>query len=221
MKKYNACVFDLDGTLIDSLGDLAESCNDALSLYELPTHSVSEYRYFVGSGIQNLIKRSMGEKSSDEKLRISVSRAFNMIYAEKCLELTKPYKGISQLLSKLKANGIKIGVLSNKSDEFAKKIVDALFEDDELDVVWGNKDSFPITPEPQALYALLNELGCKKENCLYIGDSDIDVITAKNADIDFCGVEWGFRGAEELHSAGADTIVKKPIEILDLVCANK
>ncbi|MBQ3970453.1 MAG: HAD family hydrolase [Clostridia bacterium] len=219
MKKYDACVFDLDGTLIDSLGDLASCCNEALSLYELPTHNIEEYRYFVGSGIKNLIKRSMGSKADDEKLFISVYRAFNMLYEVKCLEKTKPYDGIIKMLSKLKESGVKVAVLSNKSDEFANRIVNALFEKGEFDVVWGKKENFPIKPEPESLYAVLDELKCDKSKCLYIGDSDVDVITAKNADIHFCGVEWGFRGEEELSTAGAETIVKNPNDILNLVCA--
>lgn len=221
MNNYTTCVFDLDGTLINSLGDLADCCNEALSLYELPTHSIDEYRYFVGSGIKNLIKRSMGEKSSDETLATAVYRTFNILYNEKCLDRTKPYDGISDLLSKLKKSGVKIGVLSNKSDEFANRIVDALFEHGEPDVVWGKRENFPIKPEPQSLYAVIEELHSDRDKCLYIGDSDVDVITAKNADIDFCGVEWGFRGAKELISAGAKKVAKKPIDIYNLVCTNE
>ncbi len=221
MNKYNTCVFDLDGTLVNSLGDLASCCNETLSLYELPTHTVDEYRYFVGSGIKNLIKKSMGDKSNDETLSTAVYRTFNILYNEKCLEATKPYEGVSELLSELKDKGVKIGVLSNKSDEFAKRIVDALFEHGEPDVVWGQKENFPIKPEPQSLYAVIEELDGEKDKCLYIGDSDVDVITAKNAHIDFCGVEWGFRGADELISAGAKTVVKKPSDILNLVCVNE
>lgn len=217
MSKYDVCIFDLDGTLIDSLGDLAACCNEALQLHDLPAHPIDSYRYFVGSGIKNLIKRSMGEKASDEKLVTSVYKAFNMLYNEKCLELTKPYKGISALLSHLRNNGIKVAVLSNKSDEFAKRIVNELFDENEIDLVWGKKEEFPIKPSPDSLFAVLKSFDCDKEKCLYIGDSDVDVITAKNAEVDFCGVQWGFRGAEELLSAGAKTIVEKPSEILALV----
>lgn len=217
MSKYDVCIFDLDGTLIDSLGDLAACCNEALQLHDLPAHPIDSYRYFVGSGIKNLIKKSMGEKASDEKLVTSVYKAFNMLYNEKCLELTKPYKGISALLSQLRNNGIKVAVLSNKSDEFAKRIVNELFDENEIDLVWGKKEEFPIKPSPDSLFALLKKFNCNKKKCLYIGDSDVDVITAKNAEVDFCGVQWGFRGAEELLSVGAKTIAEKPSEILALV----
>jgi len=221
MNNYTTCVFDLDGTLVNSLGDLANCCNETLELYELPTHSVDEYRYFVGSGIMNLIKRSMGKKSSDETLVRAVYNTFNIIYNERCLELTKPYSGISELLAKLKKKGVRIGVLSNKSDEFAQRIVEALFEHGEPEVVWGKKKNFPIKPEPQSLYAVIDELHGERDKCLFIGDSDVDVITAKNAGVDFCGVEWGFRGAKELMSAGAGKIAKQPMDIYRLVCVNE
>jgi len=221
MNNYSTCVFDLDGTLVDSLGDLADCCNEALALYELPTHSLDQYRYFVGSGIRNLIKKSMGEKASDVTLRTAVYNTFNIIYNEKCLERTKPYDGISDLLAKLKKNGVKIGVLSNKSDEFARRIVDALFEHGEPEVVWGKKDNFPIKPEPQSLQAVIEELHGVREKCLYIGDSDVDVKTALNAHVDFCGVEWGFRGAKELISAGAERVAKRPSDIYNMVCCHE
>ncbi len=217
MSKYDVCVFDLDGTLIDSLGDLAVCCNEALQLHDLPAHPVDSYRYFVGSGIKNLIKRSMGDKADDEKLVTSVYKAFNLLYNEKCLELTKPYKGVSALLSQLRHSGIKVAVLSNKADEFAKRIVDELFDENEFDLVWGKKEEYPIKPAPDSLLAILDKFDCKKNKCLYIGDSDVDVITAKNADVDFCGAEWGFRGKDELLSAGAKKIAVKPGEILALV----
>ncbi len=217
MKKYDVCVFDLDGTLIDSLGDLADCCNEALMLHELPAHPIDSYRNFVGSGIKNLIKRSMGDKSCDEKLVTSVYRAFNMLYREKCLEHTRPYKGVSALLAQLRFNGIKVAVLSNKADNFAKKIVNELFDDSEFDLVWGKKENFPIKPSPESLNEIIKELGSVKERCLYIGDSDVDVITAKNAGVDFCGVEWGFRGVEELVRNGAKITVSKPHSIFELV----
>ena len=217
MSKYDVCVFDLDGTLIDSLGDLAVCCNEALQLHDLPAHPVDSYRYFVGSGIKNLIKRSMGDKADDEKLVTSVYKAFKLLYNEKCLELTKPYKGVSALLSQLRHSGIKVAVLSNKADEFAKRIVDELFDENEFDLVWGKKEEYPIKPAPDSLLAILDKFDCKKNKCLYIGDSDVDVITAKNADVDFCGAEWGFRGKDELLSAGAKKIAVKPGEILALV----
>lgn len=216
-RKYDACVFDLDGTLIDSLGDLAESCNNALALFDLPTHSLEKYRYFVGNGIRNLIGNSMGEKAEDEKLFRSVYSTFNMIYEEKCLEKTHPYNGIVETLEILKKNGVKIGILSNKADDFAKKIAGSLFDSSLIDIVYGQKKEYPTKPAPDSLFALLEELDTKREKCLYLGDSDVDVITAKNANVDFCGAQWGFRGYDELKNAGAQIIAAAPSDITELV----
>ncbi len=216
-KNYDVCIFDLDGTLADSLKDLALSCDASLALFDLPTHTLEEYRYFVGNGIMNLVSNAMGEKAEDEKLLRSVFGTFNMIYEEKCLENTHPYAGITDLLVKLKDNGVKIGVLSNKADDFAKRIVGALFDSSLIDTVYGQRDDYPRKPKPDSLYAMLGELGADKARCLYIGDSNVDLNTAKNGGVDFCGVEWGFRGYDELKKAGAEMIVKTADEIADIV----
>lgn len=221
MNQYNVCVFDLDGTLINSITDLANSCNEALSLHSLPTHPVNSYNHFVGSGIKNLIKRCMGEKSLDEDLVTDVLKTFNNIYNEKCLENTRPYDGIPQLISDLRDNNVKICILSNKADDFTLRITDALFNEGDLDLVFGKKAEYPIKPAPDSLFAMLEILDCPKEKCLYIGDSDVDVITASNAGVDFCGVEWGFRGVEELVNAGAKVIAKIPNDIFKLVTENE
>lgn len=220
MKKFDVCVFDLDGTLINSLTDLAVCVNEALSLHSLPVHPLKEYKQFVGNGARKLITRAMNNRSSDEELYTSVYKAFNMLYNEKCLDKTRPYVGITGLLSKLKENDIKLCILSNKPDEYVKRIVDNLFEGISFDLVWGKKDEYPTKPDPASLLAMLDKLNCSQERCLYIGDSNVDVITAKNADIKFCGVEWGFRGIDELINTGADVVVKKPCEILGLVINN-
>ncbi len=215
--KFKCCIFDLDGTLVDSLKDLALSCDEALRLFELPDHPLDEYRYFVGNGIANLIKRAMGDKAEDEKLFRSVYDTFNLIYEEKCLDNTRPYHGINDMLKALKEKGVKIGVLSNKADEFSKRIVGALFDSQLIDEVYGHSEKFPKKPEPSSLWAMLEKFGCEKSECLYIGDSDVDVITASNAGVSFCGVEWGFRGYDELKNTGAETIVRTPAEIIELV----
>ena len=214
MNKYSVCIFDLDGTLINSLDDLADSCNAALENNGLPIHPVNEYRSLVGSGIKNLIKRSLGEKKSDEKLVEAVFSDFNRIYGENCLNKTKPYDGICEMTAALKSRGIKLCVLSNKSDNFTHRITDALFAKNTFDIVWGKREQYPIKPAPDALLAILQQAEISKDNCLYIGDSDVDVITAKNAQTAFCGVSWGFRGVEELKNAGAVSIAYQPDDII-------
>ena len=211
---YSICIFDLDGTLINSLDDLAESCNAALENHGLPIHPVQEYRFLVGSGIKNLIKRSLGDKADNEILVEAVFNDFNRIYGENCLNKTKPYDGIIEVIAKLKARGIKLCILSNKSDNFTHRITDTLFPKDMFDIVWGKREQYPIKPSPEALLAMLMQAGEKPKNCLYIGDSDVDVITAKNANTAFCGVSWGFRGKEELLGAGARIIAYTPMDII-------
>lgn len=213
-KNYDVCLFDLDGTLIDSLRDLADSCNEALTLFGLPKHDVDEYRFLVGSGIKNLIKKAMGESAADEQLSRSVFDKFNTIYGEKCLDATRPYDGITEMLEALKASGVKIGILSNKSDEFAKRIVDTLFDSSLIDLVYGKREEFPVKPAPDSLYAMLSELDiADKSRCLYIGDSNVDVKTALNGGVAFCGAQWGFRGREELENAGAEFIAETADDI--------
>ncbi len=214
---YDVCIFDLDGTLVDSLEDLADSCNMALSLFELPTHTNEEYKFFVGNGIRELVRKSMGDAAGDKELLDSVSINFNMIYQEKCLNKTKPYNGIEKMLCDIKYRGVKIGVLSNKADDFAKKIVSSLFDPCLIDIVYGQKKGLPTKPEPDSLFEMLGKFECPKNKCLYIGDSNIDVATAQNAGVDFCGVEWGFRGYDELKNAGAELIAKTPSEVASIV----
>ncbi len=221
MNRYDVCIFDLDGTLIDSLGDLADSCNRALRLHGMPVHDIDKYRYFVGSGIKNLIRRSLAEKGSDEKLVDSVFLSFNSIYEANCLVRTKPYSNIKQMLMRIKQQGVKVCVLSNKSDEFSKMITDRLFDEGTFDIVWGKKPDYPIKPDPTSLHAMLDMLSMSREKCLYIGDSDVDCITAQNAGVDFMGVEWGFRGREELLSAGAKVIASSPWDIAKAVCGDE
>ena len=221
MNKYDICVFDLDGTLIDSLADLSDSCNEALRINAMPTHDTDRYRTFVGSGIKNLIKRSLLDKACDDALVQKVYDSFNEIYHDNCLVKTKPYSGIIEMLRQLKNNGVKLCVLSNKADEFSKMITDGLFDMETFDLVWGKKAQFPIKPDPAALLAILAKFSINRDRCLYIGDSDVDCITAKNAGVDFCGVQWGFRGREELAAAGAILIADSPADIVRTVCIDE
>ena len=134
---------------------------------------------------------------------------------------TKPYPGIIEMLRTLKQNGVRLCVLSNKSDDFANMITDSLFDKGTFDLVWGKKSEFPIKPDPGSINTMLDKLSISRDKCLYIGDSDVDCITAKNADVDLIGVEWGFRGRNELENAGAEIVVSSPEEIVKAVCVNE
>lgn len=221
MNKFDVCIFDLDGTLINSLTDLGNCTNEALSIHSLPIHPLKNYKKFVGNGVKNLIKVTMGSCSNDEKLFNSVYKTFCMLYNEKCLNETRPYDGITEMIANLKLKGVKCCILSNKTDDFVSRITSALFKENDFDLVWGKKNEYPTKPSPDSLLAMLKQLSCPAEKCLYIGDSDVDVITAQNAGVSFCGVAWGFRGTDELIYNGAKTVVTKPYEINKLVTENE
>ena len=215
---YKAVVFDLDGTLVDTLYDLAAATNKGLVKAGLPTHSIDEYKLFVGSGRDKLVKRAMGEYYS-EKDACVVRDAFDSYYAEHCNDNVKAYGTCADMLASLSEMGIKTGVLSNKPDEFVGRILSNVYPEHKFTAAWGKREKYPVKPDPSALLDLLSEIGIKPSECLYVGDSDIDVYTAQNAGVEMIGVEWGFRGREEIINAGAKRVVKTADEILG--CLNE
>lgn len=216
IKLFELCIFDLDGTLVNSLDDLADATNHALVKNGFAKHPVARYRYFVGNGVPLLIRRALGENAC-EKAEQAVLRDFNEYYDRHFDDKTRPYEGNTALLRALSDRGVRYGVLSNKPDNFVKQIVSRLLPDYPFAWVQGKSDAFPKKPDPAALEHIIRSLGVKKENTLYIGDSDVDIRTGKNAGVTTCGVLWGFRDIAELEVAGADHIVAEPKEILALI----
>lgn len=210
------CIFDLDGTLVNSLADLADSTNFALEKNGFKAHAKNEYRHFVGDGVPMLIKRALGENYSTQA-QAAVLSDFNERYEKHYADLTCPYDGNEELLMTLKARGVKCAVLSNKPDNFVKIIVSKIYPGFDFAWVQGKADGFPKKPDPTTFFLILNSLGIKPSETLYIGDSNVDIFTGKNAGVETCGVTWGFRDRAELETAGADHIVDKPNEILALV----
>ncbi len=210
------CIFDLDGTLVNSLHDLAGAMNHALRLNGFTPHDPEKYRFFVGNGISTLADKAMiiPKGSATPEQKASVLSDFQAYYNEHCMDETRPYNGISELLTELDRRKIKYSIMSNKPDSFSKIIAEALFPNNKFASIWGKRDGYERKPSPQAVLALIDELGFGTDECLYIGDSDVDVLTAKNAHLKFCGVSWGFRPIEELKSAGADFIADTAEEIL-------
>lgn len=209
------CIFDLDGTLINSLYDLADSMNYALEKNGLPVHDREKYRFMVGSGISVLADRAMNAGTGGcDDIKEKVLSDFNSYYRTHYAVHTKPYKGIPELLYGLRQQNIAAAILSNKPDEFTQKIAYSLFPDYSFACVWGKKDGFPRKPDPASADAIISSLGIKKNECLYIGDSDVDIQTAKNAGLRSVGVSWGFRPVSELEQAGADAIANRPSDIL-------
>ncbi len=217
MKKL--CVFDLDGTLVNSLSDLADAMNHALIKNGFEPHEREEYRSMVGSGVSILADRAVNapNKAAAPEQKESVLSDFNKYYSEHNLDKTAPYDGIPELLTSLDGLSVKYAVISNKPDVFTKVIIRKLFPAHTFAAAWGKSDRFERKPCPDMLFAMTAGLGIDISECLYIGDSDIDVFTAKNAGMDFCGVSWGFRLESELLNAGAKYIAHKPEDILSML----
>lgn len=207
-------IFDLDGTLINSIEDLSNATNFALKECGFETHLVEKFYYFVGDGANNLISRAIPEGSRSDETIKKVKGIFADYYSKNYCEKTYIYDGISELLKELQAKDIKFAVASNKPDEFTKIIINKLFGEDTFDFVQGNKDGVPHKPNPQIIDEIVSILEVDKHNCVMIGDTDVDIKTGKNAGIKTIGCLWGFREIEELKKAGADFIAEKPLDIL-------
>ncbi len=214
---YKFVVFDLDGTLANTLLDLANAVNRALEFYGLPTHDIEKYNKFVGNGISNLISQVLGDKSSDRELHSKVKQYFDDYYPKHLCDFTEAYQGMSELLCQLKSLGIKTAVHSNKPHIYVPEILAKLYPEHKFELAWGQQEQYERKPSPQALIAMMQQLSVKPEEVIYVGDSDVDVITAHSAGVDVCGVEWGFRGRAELESAGADFIAKNSEELYEII----
>ena len=209
-------LFDLDGTLANSLSDLADSTNYALSEMGFPSHEREEYKYLVGDGIPKLIERALpvGEKTEENK-----KKCFDIFmerYKEHYHDKTVAYDGIPDMLSEIKAEGLKIAVISNKAEEMAVKVVEKLFGG-MFDVVAGKREGFPTKPDPALTLEVIRELGAKPQESVLVGDSGMDMAAAVNAGAAPVGVLWGFRLEDELLKNGARYIVKSPAEIPEII----
>ena len=210
-------VFDLDGTLVDSLTDLALNVNKGLKKAGLPEHPVESYKRFVGNGRETLIKRAMGDFADDAEKAKIVRDTFDAEYKIHCNDNTSAYPGCDKMLSKLSAEGIKTAVLSNKPDEFVDKILKKLYPAHSFTEAWGQKPQYRCKPDKEALHAMLSIYSIKPDECVYIGDSDVDVFTAQNAGVKLAGVSWGFRGKQELISAGAPFVADNADELTEYI----
>ena len=207
-------VFDLDGTLVDSLTDLALSVNKGLKNAGLPEHPIEKYNKFVGNGREMLIRRAIGEGCTEE-LFDSVIGTFDREYRLHCNDNTAAYQGCDALLKGLAEKGIMTAVLSNKPDEFIFEILNKLYPTHRFDEAWGQKPQYKCKPDGEALRAILDLHNVKADECVYIGDSDVDVYTAQNANVKMAGVSWGFRGKKELLEAGAPFVADTAEELLE------
>lgn len=213
---YKLVVFDLDGTLADTLADLAAAVNHALSLRGLPVHPTEAYRYFVGNGADNLMVKALGDSFTPE-LAKQLKEDFSAYYAEHSLDATTDYPGISDLLGRLSADGIMTAVISNKPDAFVPRIMSALYKDHSFTRLSGQRSGIPCKPDPTSLVMLMDDLGVSAADTLYVGDSDVDVAFGHGAGVKVCGVSWGFRGIEELRASRADMIADTAAQLQDVI----
>lgn len=211
-----AVLFDLDGTLANSIEDLADSTNKTLKALGFPEHTVAEYKYFVGDGIPKLIERALPEKNRDKETVNSCLELFMTDYRVHYHDKTKAYDGIKEMLTDLKKCGLKIAVISNKAQEMAEKVVLNLFGDI-FDFVAGKCEGYKTKPDPALTLLVISSLGISPEECILAGDSGMDMAAARNAGALPVGVLWGFRTAEELKSNGAEYLFSAPREITDLI----
>ena len=215
---YKACIFDLDGTLTDTLESLLFSVNEPLQDMELPVITKEQCRSFVGNGAKVLIEQSLKAAGDTGLSRFEEAfAAYGRIFDKNCTYHVKPYPGIEKMLSEMKKKGMKLGVLSNKPDRQAVHVVEEIFGKELFDLVWGQKEGVPRKPDPAALFSMADLFGAASEEVLYIGDSEVDAATGNAAGMDTVLVEWGFRTREELEMAGACRIVAAADEILDMI----
>ncbi|MEO0415412.1 MAG: HAD-IA family hydrolase [Verrucomicrobiota bacterium] len=213
-----AVLFDLDGTLLDTLQDLATSGNEMLANRGMPTHPVDAYRTFIGDGMASLVQRIFPADRCPDEVELEVAlQEYKAAYGRHWTDTTVPFEGISTLLDSLKAADIPIGVLSNKSHDFTLKCVEEFLSDWEWDIVLGARDGIPKKPDPAAAVEAAKATGCDPANCFFVGDSDVDILTGVNAGMHAIGVAWGFRSIEELTEAGAERVISAPGELLDLL----
>lgn len=213
MKAY---IFDLDGTLSDTLSSIAFYCNTALKKYDFSEIETEQYKYLVGNGRDKLIHRALRHNGADTEENFKkVCTEYDRLYENDVICLAKPYDGITDMLTALKENGIKIAVLSNKPHNVTVKIVKILFGDI-FDAVYGYRENVALKPEPDGALLLAKELGITPSNCVFIGDTDNDILTGVNAGMKTIGVLWGFRNEQELRNAGADYIVNTASEITQI-----
>lgn len=207
----DAVIFDLDGTLLNTLEDLKESTNYALLQFAFPIRTLEEVRTFVGNGVRKLIERAVPKNCDTETVEKCLS-IFKEHYAKNMYNHTAPYNGILEMLENLHKNNFKIGVVSNKFDAAVKELCKKYFSD-LIDIAIGQFDNVPPKPSPEGVLKAMRELDCK--NAIYVGDSDVDILTAKNANLPCIGVSWGFRDKETLQDA--DFIVDNPQSIIKYV----
>lgn len=213
-----ACIFDLDGTLTNTLDSLNYSVNATLREMGLAEITREQCRHFVGNGARYLINQAIRVSGDPDGLRLDEGmEIYGRIFDANCTYHVTPYEGICQMLSDLKEKGVKLAVLSNKPDQQTVKVVKEIFGEEIFDCAQGQKDGIARKPEPDGIFDLLDRMHIAREDCLYVGDSEVDIQTGHNAGVKTVGVLWGFRDQETLEAAGAQNMIRRPEELLQFV----
>ena len=217
---FRAAIFDLDGTLLDTLDDIANAANRVLAARGLPTHPKPSYRALIGEGVVKLMLRALPATHRDDTTVRACVGAYVQEYERTWNAQTKPYAGVPGMLDALVIRGLKLAILSNKPDHFTRRCVDGLLARWAFEAVLGASDEFPRKPNPASATEIARRLGVLPAECLYVGDSGIDMQTARAARMCAVGALWGFRDRDELLRDGAQVLITKPAEVLDLLDRN-
>ena len=210
-------IFDLDGTLLNTIDDLAMGANNALAVLGYPTHEAATIRSFVGNGINKLLERALPEGEKTEENILRMRSVFIPYYDEHNADLTVPYEGIPELLVRLQKDGVQLSVASNKYQSATEKLVEHFFPNINFLKVLGQRSEVPIKPDPAIVTEILNAAGVSKDAVLYVGDSGVDMLTALNAQVDAVGVTWGFRPKLELSTFPSLGLIDKAEDLLNYV----
>ncbi|MFI3264228.1 MAG: HAD family hydrolase [Rikenellaceae bacterium] len=210
-------IFDLDGTLLNTIGDLAACCDLTLEKHNLPTHSIEDYNSFVGNGILRLVERAIPESQRTEERIAEVRKDFVALYSENIAVHTKPYAGIEELLRSLQNQGVAIAIASNKFQAGCEKLAKHYFPNIRFATVLGQRPNIALKPDPYIIREIIQRTSYTPDKILFVGDSGVDMLTAGAAGVDSIGVTWGFRTREELELSGAKYIVDTASEILKLL----
>jgi phosphoglycolate phosphatase len=213
---FNIYVFDLDGTLLDTLQDLANSVNYALRQHGMPEHSVDDIRRFVGNGVRLLMERAVPDGARNPQFEETFA-TFRQHYMQHSLDTTRPYDGIPELLHELKARGCKLAVVSNKMMAATQELCAHFFPEIEVAIGEHEAEGIRKKPAPDTVCEALRQLGCDKHGAVYVGDSDVDIMTARNSGLPCVSVLWGFRDRQFLTAHGATTFISHPSELLGLL----
>ncbi len=210
-------IFDLDGTLLNTIEDLGHAANYALEKNGFATHTLASYPFFVGNGVRRLITRVLPEEHRDDATIDRLLKDFREYYDDHCCDCTKPYPGMPELLRDLRDQGVQLAVASNKYDAAVQRIIGHYFGDIDFVAIEGQKEGVNVKPDPSVVFAILAKARVPKREVLYVGDSGVDMETARRACVDSVGVTWGFRPEKELVEYYAGTIIHQPNDVLNLM----